>query len=296
VGRGLRKEPGKEFLVILDFVGNFRKAHVAPLALAGYTSVENFAVQFVKLGRPGTRSMLPRGCFLSPDLEAQRIWDDEIRAIIEGRLSPEERLRILYNEIREALAGRSPCLTDFFASGLDVDPTVFIRFFGNWLRTKLACEETLPPFEEGLLDTRGEEFLQHLERELSPVRSYKMVVLSVILDLPGGEWRIEDIARGFHSFFLEHREWIQDYDELARSDDPVRFPLGKVIVKLKQMPLRFLSNTERDFFVLDRAGGWFRLKQDVLPFWQDPRFRDQVRDRVRFVLLKYFNKKMEHDL
>ena len=42
LGRGLRLAPQKDFLVVLDFVGNFRKAHVAPLALAGFTSIDQF--------------------------------------------------------------------------------------------------------------------------------------------------------------------------------------------------------------------------------------------------------------
>jgi superfamily II DNA or RNA helicase/predicted house-cleaning noncanonical NTP pyrophosphatase (MazG superfamily)/HKD family nuclease len=47
LGRALRLWPGKDFVVALDFVGNFRKAHVAPLALTGFTSIEQF-VEFQK--------------------------------------------------------------------------------------------------------------------------------------------------------------------------------------------------------------------------------------------------------
>jgi superfamily II DNA or RNA helicase/predicted house-cleaning noncanonical NTP pyrophosphatase (MazG superfamily)/HKD family nuclease len=293
LGRGLRQVPGKEFLVAIDFVGNFRRAHVAPLALAGYTSVEHFAAGIDKIGRLDVRRALPRGCYLSPDLAVERIWEDEIRSIISGRLSPSERLRIFYQEIRESLGGRSPCLMDLYASGTDVDPMAFIRHFGNWIRSKKYCEGGLPPFEEGLLDTAGEAFLQHLERELNPVRSYKMVVLTVLLRLPGGEWSIEEIARGFLAYFLSNRDYIPDYPDLARASDLDRFPLSRVIAKLKEMPLHFLSNTEHDFFVLDSERSRFRIKEDVLPFWQKNAFKDLVQDRVRFALVRYFRRNKE---
>ena len=162
LGRGLRKEPGKDFLVAIDFVGNFRKAHVAPLALSGYTSMEAFKEDYLTLRQVRPWQQLPQRCYLSTDLEVQKIWGEEIRKIIKDKLSKEERLKELYLEIKSDLGDRTPSLMDFFASGYDVDPYVFIKQFGNWIRTKQYCEESLPSYEKRLLDTPGEAFLQHL--------------------------------------------------------------------------------------------------------------------------------------
>ena len=35
LGRGLRKAEGKEFVVIIDFIGNYRKNFMIPIALSG---------------------------------------------------------------------------------------------------------------------------------------------------------------------------------------------------------------------------------------------------------------------
>ena len=35
LGRGLRKSPGKEFVVILDFIGNYKNNFLIPIALSG---------------------------------------------------------------------------------------------------------------------------------------------------------------------------------------------------------------------------------------------------------------------
>jgi len=294
LGRGLRNSPGKEFLVAIDFVGNFRKANVAPLALAGYTSVEHFFEKACKMGISKIKGILPRGCFFSPDVEVERIWDEEIRRIISERLSPQERLSALYQDIRQCL-GRSPSLTDLYGSGIEIDPMAFIRAFGNWIRAKKYCDGSLPPFEESLLETQGEAFLQHLERDLNPVRSYKMVVLTVLLGLPGGAWEVEEIAKGFLSYFLTHKDRMADYPELARSHAPEEFPLHKVVSKLKQMPLNFLSNTDKDFFILDKKRGLFSIKETVLPFWEKSVFKELVSDRVQFALLRYFRRNKGND-
>ena len=84
---------------------------------------------------------------------------------------------------------------------------------------------------------------------------------------------------------------MPDYEDLAQSQDPEQFPLNRVAIKLKQMPLKFLSNTPTDWFVLDKKLGEFWLKESMLPFWRDDSFRDLVRDRVEFGLNRYFEKK-----
>jgi hypothetical protein len=57
------------------------------------------------------------------------------------------------------------------------------------------------------------------------------------------------------------------------------------------MPLNFLSNTEKDPFILDREGGVFRLKDEYHPFWNDADFRELLRERVEFTLVRYFQRR-----
>jgi len=291
LGRGLRKVAGKDFLVAIDFVGNFRKAHIAPLALAGYTSMQAFTEDYLIARQIRPWQQLPQGCYLSKDLEVQQIWDEEIRKIIKEQLSPEDRLKALYLEIKSDLGDRSPLMMDLYASGYDIDPYVFIKQFSNWMRTKQYCEESLSPFEKKLLDTPGEAFLQHIEKELHPVRSFKMVVLQTLLKLSGTTWQIKDIAQGFLDYFLKHRDKIFDYEDLSKADDKKAFPLSKVVAKLKQMPLHFLSNTENDYFILDKGNDKFILKPEIHDYWEDGNYKALIKDRIEFALARYFRRR-----
>lgn len=142
--------------------------------------------------------------------------------------------------------------------------------------------------ERALLCTPGEAFLKHIEMELSPSKSYKMVVLKTILGMPGTRWHVESIAKGFLNYFLAHEDKMMDYEELARSPDPRSFPVTKVITKLKTMPLRFLSNTKNDYFTLDRKAGIFELKREVAQYWETPAFRAMADERVEYALVRYF--------
>jgi superfamily II DNA or RNA helicase/predicted house-cleaning noncanonical NTP pyrophosphatase (MazG superfamily)/HKD family nuclease len=295
LGRGLRLSEGKEFLVVIDFVGNFRKAHVAPMALNGYNSTEQYVADLRNNGRE--ISQLPKGCFLDADLEVSRIWDDEIRKIIKGELSKEEQLKALYLEIKEDLDNSSPSLLDFIGNTHGVDPYIFIRHFGGWLRAKLYCEGKLDKEEEALLGTPAEDFLKHIEADLKPSKSYKMVVLLSILTLPGTTWKVKEIARRFLDYFLLHSDKIQDYEELARHPKPDQFPLSKVISKLNSMPLHFLSNKETDFFLLNKRTSEFKLRPQLARFWEGALFRSMIKERVEFSLVRYFDRtKVKNDI
>jgi len=291
LGRGLRKSPGKEFLVAIDFIGNFRKAHVAPLALKGYTSTKDFLDDNPRIGRKETFTVAPpAGCHISADVEVRRIWDDEIKTIIRGT-SVEDRLRALYNDIRADLDNESPTLMDFLANPYEVDPYVFIKHFGSWLNTKKACEGALPPSEECLMGTPAEAFLRHLEKELSPVRSYKMVVMKVLLSLPGTEWNVNDIAKGFLAYYLGHPGRLADYDDLSRHPSPDTYPLARVKSHLLKNPLKYMSTTARDWFILEQER--FRLKPELAPYWDETFFRRMVEDRVEFTLTRYFHHRLD---
>ncbi|QTA89672.1 hypothetical protein [Desulfonema magnum] len=290
LGRGLRLAPDKDYLVVIDFVGNFRKAHIAPMALTGCTSAEQFFEAYK--ANPGEKisGLLPEGCYLDADIEVRRIWDDEIKRII-GRMSPDERLKALYLDIKNDLGDKSPTLTDFLANTYDADPYVFIKHFGGWLRTRAACEEDLPEAEKRLLNTPGESFLKYLETGLSPSKSYKMVVLLAVLNLPGMAWNVEDIARGFLDYFLVNKDRISDYDDLAKSGEPEKFRLSKVMTHIKNMPLRFLSNTNKDCFIFDRDKGIFSLKPEFHEYWNDDFFKGLVQERTEFLIARYFQRR-----
>ena len=289
LGRGLRKYPGKDFLVVLDFVGNFRKAHTAPLSLAGYTSLADFAAfPDAKIQKTMAQN-LPEGCYVSADLEVRKLWDEQIKQIFQTKFSVENRLKMVYQDIKNDLGKDDLQLLDILYNAYDIDPYVYLKKFGSWLRAKKFCENgNISQFENNLLGTRGEEFLAHIETGMNPVKSYKMVVLLSLLELEGTSWRIEDIAGQFLSHYLNHPDHIFDYDALARSSDPENYRISSVIAHLKNMPLDKLSNTPEDCFVLDSSNNVFRIKPEYESFWRDASFRNLVKDRAEFLLARYF--------
>jgi SOS-response transcriptional repressor LexA len=185
--------------------------------------------------------------------------------------------------------GHPPSLLDFLANPDACDPHAFVQEFGNWLRTKEAMGD-LTDYERELLDTPGEAMLQHVEKELNPNRSYKMVVLTGLLDdrPDRTQWKLDWIAQRFAAHYLRHLEQLGDCSVLASAADPESVPLSQIVTLLKSMPLNYLSNSTNDFFTFDRPGGVFSVKPEVEPYWRTPEFRSLLKERVSYALFRYF--------
>ncbi|MFO7846789.1 MAG: hypothetical protein R6V27_09530 [Balneolaceae bacterium] len=170
----------------------------------------------------------------------------------------------------------------------ELDPKAAIHSFGNWLRFKKEADD-LTEYEATQLETPGERFLEHLERELHPSKSYKFAVLLFLLSTESERtsWSVSEIARGFLDFYLSNPVFLKDYDALAQEEDPAKYSLSKVESHISNMPLNYLSNQERDCFDFDREERVFSVRDEYRGYWRERRFRELVRDRVDFALKGY---------
>lgn len=293
LGRGLRLYPGKEFVVVLDFVGNFEKNWVVPLALSGYSTVpatKEEALQQIDHFEP------PAGCYVSVATDVKRVW----RERIESLFAPQSRLERMRHMIDEAAAtagapGMSPeevRLTDLFDTQTKDSVRKLVRGLGGWLRIREQLE-LLSEYEKSLLGTPGEAFLSHIEGELRPNKSYKMAVLHSLLDITEeghteDSWDIDRIAERFLAYYRDHAERRADWPALAKAKNPQEFPISRARTHILKNPLNFLSNSDDTFFVLDSEANTFRLTDSVAPLWRHRRFRTLVRERVEYAEACYW--------
>ncbi len=296
LGRGLRHYPGKNFVVVLDFIGNYRKSYVAPLALNGYHTVPE-----KRTPRPVSEFQPPKGCHVAADTEVKRIWRKELFSV-----DPEFRLLRRVREALDELAEtdetdnrrsigeiRLPELFVFATEqgGAGDDIVAAIRKLQGWLavRVKLGIADA---YEKSIADTAGAVFLGHVEQELKPNRSYKMAVLRCLMDMSSEEvrteWPVSEIAPRFLAYYLADRRRIGDWPELANTSEPDHFPITRVVSHLMRMPLDKLANTDEKPFLLN--GDIFRLKNNFVPYWTNHAFRGLVSERVDYAEARYWHR------
>lgn len=298
LGRGLRHHPGKSFVVVLDFVGNYRRSYVAPLALSGFHTVPSSLAQ----GKTIPEFRPPRGCFIGVDKQARRIWREELPT---GTAQDRKLARISHalEELADAdghqerRSLRDIRLPELFVYGRERDDDIAktLRDLGGWLavRTHLDIASS---YERGLQGSAGEAFLTHVEQELNPNRSYKMAVLHSLLDISSREddgavrtsWPVQEIAVEFLLYYLVDRRRIEDWPELKRAPQPDQFPADRTVAHLKRMPLDRLSNTPEKPFRL--SGDVFSVADNFAEYWTDTVFRDLVQERVAYAEARYWNR------
>lgn len=139
LGRGLRKAKNKEYVVILDFIGNYDNNFMIPIALSGDRSYN----------KDNIRRYLMEGCRMLPG--ASTIHFDEISKnrifhSIDRLKGIKAIIRKGYHDLKSRL-GRVPLLIDFYNNG-EVDPLVILeqyKSYPNFLKhvDEAACTDQL---------------------------------------------------------------------------------------------------------------------------------------------------------
>lgn len=110
LGRGLRKFTDKDYVVIIDFIGNYDNNYMIPIALSGDKSLNKDALrQYVFKGT----EIIPGCCTVSLDsIAKERIYSK----IDEAKLGGIKILREAYKDLKNKL-GKIPNLLDFEKHG-----------------------------------------------------------------------------------------------------------------------------------------------------------------------------------
>ena len=130
LGRGLRKTEEKEYVVILDFIGNYSNNFMIPIALSGDRSYNKDTIR--RYVREGSR-IIPGGSTIHFDeISKKRIFDaiDKTNIMNSVRFLQEK-----YFALKNKL-GKIPSILDFYEYG-EIDPMLFIekdRTYDNFVR------------------------------------------------------------------------------------------------------------------------------------------------------------------
>ena len=119
LGRGLRKYSEKEFVVILDFIGNYNNNFLIPIALSGDRTYN----------KDNMRKYMMEGASIIPgssSIHFDEIAKKNIFDAIDRATTPLKFLKEMYFNLKYKL-GHVPSITEFYQYG-DIDPILFIEY------------------------------------------------------------------------------------------------------------------------------------------------------------------------
>ena len=173
LGRGLRKANGKEYVVILDFIGNYNNNFMIPVALSGDRSYNADTIRKYVISGNNT---IPGASTVHFD----EIAKDRIFASIDKIKGMRSIIRESYVSLKNRL-GRVPYLLDFYENG-EVDPLVIIKEYKTYQAFLEAVEKE---FYTGRLNEQEKITLEYLSKTIiSGARPFELEILRQLMKKP----------------------------------------------------------------------------------------------------------------
>ena len=165
LGRGLRKAKGKEYVVILDFIGNYNKNFMIPVALSGDRTYNPDNIRKYVISGNNT---IPGASTIHFDQVAK----DRIFNSIDNIKGIKSIIREGYTNLKNRL-GRIPYLYDFYINE-EIDPMLIISEYKSYYRFLKSVE----PNYDYILSEQDDMTIEYLSKTvLSGVRPCELELL-----------------------------------------------------------------------------------------------------------------------
>lgn len=167
LGRGLRKSKGKEYVEILDFIGNYKNNYIIPVALTDDSS-------YSKDNARATTSMEPTigvSTIYFERVAKEKIFD----SIRQAKFDSMRNLRTVYNEMKKRV-GRIPLLQDFIKFN-SIDPVILSnkeKNYANFL-IKMGEQINISDYENKILSFLDVELLNGKRR-------HELILLDLLIN------------------------------------------------------------------------------------------------------------------
>lgn len=285
LGRGLRRCRGKEYLNVLDFIGNYEKAGRAPWLLSGQTgSGEN------KSGRIRGEFDYPDGCIVDFDLRLLDLFEK----MEKKNRTIRECIQSEYFRVKELLEDKVPSRLELFTHMEDSVYEICMRHsaenpFRKYLQYLHELGE-LEEDEEKLYNGIGREFLALLETT-NMQKSYKMPILKAFYNDGNVKMEIneKDILYHWEHFFANGTNW-KDLKEGITYEEYQKITDRQHLSNAKRNPVHFLLASGKDFFV-EREECVLALRKELKDIVKEDAFRKHIGDIIAYRTMDYYRRR-----
>lgn len=282
LGRGLRKAKGKEYLNVLDFIGNYKKANLIPFLLSG----KEYSSRECKKNKQGDYDF-PNDCTVDFDFRIIDIFKNQA----EREMKVKDKIKEQFYIIKDAL-GYRPSRIEFLTY-MDDEVYQNIRSknksmnpFSNYLEYIKENDE-LSYNENILYNSRGREFINMIETTAMS-KTYKMPILLAFYN--NGKVKMEisedDIYKSFYDFYRKGSNRVDMLKDKSTKDF-ITWDKKKYISLAKNNPVKFLLKTHSDFFKL-KENCSMALQDDLKELINNKAFVEHMKDAIEFRVESYY--------
>ena len=265
LGRGLRKIDAKDYLTVIDFIGNYNNNYLVPIALYGDRSYNKDALR--KLISSGS-SLIP-GC---STINFDRISKDKIfESIDSANMQLKKDLVQDYNLLKRKM-GRIPMMIDFINHG-SRDPQLYVNYSKSYFNFVAGQEDF-----NGRINEKQKKLLELFSNEINNSKRIEETIL------------LKNLFLNESVDLNEFKTQIQNKYAYILSDSTlnscVRNLNFEFVTENKDKKLK----SAREIYELNivrKEDGKLMIEEDFLSLLKQDVFKDFLLDNIAFALKTY---------
>ena len=255
LGRGLRKNGAKDYLTVIDFIGNYNNNYLVPIALYGDKTYNKDTLR--KLMTSGSSHIPGSSTINFDEITKERIFD----AIDKANMSKLVALKSDYNNLKNKL-GRIPMMLDFLEYGAR-DPWLYVKYKKSYLNFINVVEEH---FRKSL-NNKELKLLEYFNLEIN---NTKRVEESIIL--------LELIDHSEISITKLKMSITTQFDYEIDNDTIESF--------INNLNFNFIR---QDYKIVKKEGTILKVDSDLIKALSNPVFKQFLLDNTSYSILGFKN-------
>ena len=280
LGRGLRKSKDKEYLNVLDFIGNYKKANLVPFLLSG----KEYSASECKKNKQGDYEF-PEECIVDFDFKIIDIFKKQA----EREMKVKDKIKEQFEVVTQML-GYRPSRVELFTY---IDDEVYQNIrskamnpFSNYLEY-IKENDKLTHDEEILYNSRGREFINMIETT-SMSKTYKMPVLLAFYNYGDVKMEIseDDIYKSFYNFYRKGSNKVDMLKDKGTREFE-NWDKKKYVSLANNNPIKFLLKTHGEFFK-EKEQCLIALQDDLKDIISNEAFKKHMKDSIDFRVESYY--------
>lgn len=256
LGRGLRKHDSKDYVTIIDFIGNYKNNYLIPIALSGDQSMNK---DNVRRRTVNTDYIQGVSTINFEEIAKKKIF----HSINNTNLPTLKTLRDTFFEIKNRL-GRIPTLFDFIEQN-SIDPEVIVGYSDNFYNFLLKMKESVPSlteYELSVLTMLSKEFL-------NGKRIHEILLIEALLTG-------KPISRG--AFIQKSQDYGTYVDEATiqsiENMFSLKFHVQNDVKKYKFKP------------IIEIINGYYQFNEEIKESLRDSYFKGYIEDIIKCAHVK----------
>jgi hypothetical protein len=266
LGRGLRKTDGKEYLTVIDFIGNYNNNFLVPIALYGDSSYNKDTI----------RKLMTSGSDLIPGqstINFDRITRERIYAAIDtANLSKKKDLVKDYELLKYKL-GRVPTMIDFLEHG-SRDPELFVDYNKSYYNFIKGIDSNVTY----ALNSRHSKVLELFSNEINnAIRVEESIILMHLIEQ--GSLKIERLKQVIYRRFGYN---LTD-ETIASAINNLNFNFVTENYNKELLPVSEIHKLS----VIDKIEDELFLTNSFIELLLDINFKSHLIDNTNYSILKF---------